>query len=444
MRMFTRRQFLQTSVAGAGALAVHTVFLPEFAAAQARAAAPVRFGIIGVGMHGSGLLKKAIELPGAECVAACDVYDGRHTLAREIVRPDLPTTRRYQDLLENKQIDCIIAAVPDHWHKQIAIDTVRAGKDLYCEKPLTHSADEGPEIVAAARKANRIVQVGSQRTSSALFAKARELYQAGAIGEISLVEASWGRNDPTGAWQYPPPSDLSPANVDWETWLGPAPKRPFDPLLFARWRAFKDFGTGPAGDLMVHLISGIQFVLGLNQPPRRAMALGGNFRWKDGRDTPDVQPVLLEYGSLPVYGRVTLGTDTPEGTRFFGSRGILEITDSMVIHTPQPGIDLAPSYYSDGFPEQMRQQYIREWHAKNDPPPGKEPTYNVVRYQGTTYQDATPHLWNFFEAVRSRKPVVQDADFGHRAALACHMANASLYRREPVTFDTGSGKIKAA
>src|SRR5206468_11521483 len=165
---------------------------------------------------------------------ACDLYDGRHALAREIVGPGVMTTRRYQELLESKAIDCIVAAVPDHWHKQIVVDAVSAGKDVYCEKPMSHSAADGFEMVAAAQKAGRIVQIGSQRTSSVVCAKARELIAQGVLGELGMVEGSLGRNSPNGAWQYPPPPDLSPANLDWDTWQGSVPKRPFDPVVFAR------------------------------------------------------------------------------------------------------------------------------------------------------------------------------------------------------------------
>src|SRR6266550_6464049 len=165
---FSRREFLAIGAGAAGAsLVTKTILLdPEPAWAFQAPVSPsdrVRFGIIGVGMQGSGLLANSIELPGVECVAACDLYDGRHTLAKEIVRPNLPTTRRYHELLENKNIDCIVAAVPDHWHKQIVVDAVSAGKDIYIEKPMSHTAAEGVEMAAEAKKNNRIVQVGSQR-----------------------------------------------------------------------------------------------------------------------------------------------------------------------------------------------------------------------------------------------------------------------------------------
>src|SRR3989449_2265337 len=155
--IFSRRKFLGLSAVAAGSLATKTIWLdpdPLWAMPQAVAASDrVRFGIIGIGMQGSGLLANSIELPGVECVAACDLYDGRHTLSKEIVNnPSLPTTRRYQELLANKGIDCLIAAVPDHWHKQVVVDAVSAGKDIYCEKPMSHTPADGVAMVDATKK----------------------------------------------------------------------------------------------------------------------------------------------------------------------------------------------------------------------------------------------------------------------------------------------------
>src|ERR1035437_1224356 len=289
----------------------------------------LRFGMIGIGMQGSGLLPAAIALPGVECVAAADLYDGRHTLAREITgNPNLPTTRHYQELLDRKDIDCIVAAVPDHWHKRVVIDACNAGKDIYCEKPMSHTAEQGFDMVAAAQKNSRIVQIGSQRVSSVLGAKARDLYHGGAIGDVERVELTLGRNDPTGAWEYPPPADLSPENLDWDTWLNDAPKIPFNKYHFARWRCWKEYGTGVGGDLMVHLLSGMMVTVGWNEIPRSASSLGGIFRWKDGRNMPDLHVVLFDYHGIPVYVRLGLGTETPELARFMGPKGILDATES--------------------------------------------------------------------------------------------------------------------
>src|SRR6476646_4726853 len=209
-RILSRRAFLQGSAAAAaGGLLVSKTIQLEAQPLLGSAVAPgdrVRFGMIGVGMQGSGLLGGAITIPGVECVGAADLYDGRHTLAREITaNPSLPTTRHYQELLDRKDIDCIVAAVPDHWHRRVVVDACNAGKDIYCEKPMSHNVADGLAMVEAERKNNRIVQIGSQRVSSVLCAKARELYAAGTIGEIEMVELTFGRNSPNGAWQYPPP-----------------------------------------------------------------------------------------------------------------------------------------------------------------------------------------------------------------------------------------------
>jgi len=446
-RALSRRAFLQAGAAGSGSLlTARTVLLAPQAignAAQTAAASErVRFGMIGIGMQGSGLLGTAITLPGVECVAAADLYDGRHTLAKEITgNPNLPTTRHYHELLERKDIDCIVAAVPDHWHMRVVVDACNAGKDIYCEKPMSHAAEQGFAMVEAARKNSRIVQIGSQRVSSVLCAKARELYHDGAIGDVEMVELSLGRNSPTGAWEYPPPFDLSPENLDWETWLNDAPKIPFDKYRFARWRCWREYGTGVGGDLMVHLISGMLVTLGWNEAPRSAQALGGIFRWNDGRNMPDLHTVLFDYHGIPVYVRLGLGTETPELARFMGPKGILDANGSELRHSPQLGVDTSPSYYTSSFPAKMREEYVKQWEAEHAVTPGHEPLLDDTVYKGNDWDDVRPHLWNFFQAVKSRKPVTEDAVFGNHAAIACHMANESYFRGKPVALDEASHRI---
>src|SRR5256714_13994617 len=437
-----------SAAAAGGSVAARNVLL----AGQAESEAPkrfaasdtVRFGMIGVGMQGSGLLGTSIQLPGVECAAAADLYDGRHTLAREIVRPDLPVTRRYRDLLDNKNIDCIVAAVPDHWHRQVVIDAVSAGKDIYCEKPMSHTAADGVAMVDAATKSGRIVQIGSQRVSSQTCAKAKEIIGQGLLGDLMLVEGWLGRNDPCGAWQYPPPFDLSPANLDWDTWQGDVvPKKAFNPLIFARWRSWKEYGTGVAGDLLVHLISGMMFMLGIKQPPRHAAAVGGIRHWKDGRNMPDVHAVVYYFGDLPVYMRLNLACEMPETYRIQGSKGLLEVDGQSVSFSPQLGVDTYPCYYDGRFPRAMREAYEKQWHAENDEKFAKMPARESVTYRmADNYDDFRPHLANFFDAVRTRRPVVEDVVFGHNAALACHMANESYFRKTSVVWDDGSRTIR--
>lgn len=447
-RGVSRRDFMWRTASVAGAtLAARTILLDPGPFYASPAPVPpsdvVRFGIIGIGMQGTGLLRTAIALPGAECAAACDLYDGRHDVAREIVGKPIPTTRRYQELLDNKEIDCIINATPDHWHRQIVIDCCNAGKAIYCEKPMTHSVAEGFEMIAAAEKNHCIVQVGSQRVSSVVYAKAKELIGEGAIGQVHLVEALMGRNDPNGAWQYPPPPDLSPQNLDWDTWLGSAPKIPFNPLHYARWRCWRVYGSGVAGDLFVHLLSGIHFVAGINQPPRRALALGGLFRWKDGRDVPDVHCALYDYPQFPVSIRMTLNTETPEVTRFLGTKGVIEILGNELTLATQDGLDHRPGSYYGSFPKPLREEYERKWHAQNDTviAQGVSETTTYRAPQG--YQDNREHMRNFFDAVRAGKPIVEDATFGNHTSIACHMANTSYFNNSIAVWDAAGKTVKA-
>jgi predicted dehydrogenase len=454
-REMSRREFVRRSTRTGIVLAAAPYFLqaqPAGAATQAVAASDrVRFGMIGIGMRGSGVLDACVRLPGVECAAACDLYDDRRTLANEIIGgatgKTVPTTRRYQDLLDNKEIDCLVAAVPDHWHRKIVVDACNAGKDIYCEKPMTHEIEEGFRIIEAARKNDRIVQIGSQRRSSITFAKARELIRQGAIGDVHSVEAILGRNSPCGAWVYTPPSDLSPQTLDWETWLGDAPRRPFDPIRFARWRAFQDYGEGLPGDLFVHSLTGIHYVMGLDAPPERAQSTGGLFHWKDGREYPDVMTTLYDYPNLRVAVLMTLCTHQDEVTRFLGTRGIIEILDEgeQMTVTAQDGKDDAPCYYDSSYPQKMRDTYENAWHAKNDPKPGAaQPIEGSETYTfPPNYDPLNDHLWNFFQSVKTRQPSVEDAVFGNDTSIACHMANYSYFHRSAAVWHASRGRLTA-
>ena len=451
-RGFSRREFMRTS-AGAGMTLAVPPYLLNHAEADASPppAETVRFGMIGIGMEGSGVLETSVGLPGAECVAACDLYDGRHTLANEIISgatgKTVPTTRRYQDLLDNEAIDAVVVAVPDHWHAKIIMDACNAGKDVYCEKPMTHKVEEGFEIIEAARKNNRIVQIGSQRRSSIHFAKAKELIEQGAIGDVYFAEGVLGRNSPCGAWVYPPPPGLSPQNLDWETWLGDAPKRPFDPIRFARWRAFRDYGEGLPGDLFVHTLTGIHYVMGLDAPPQRAQTYGGLYYWKDGRDYPDLMTTLYDYPNLQVAVLMTQMTNVDEVTRFFGTRGIIEVYgdgDRLSV-APQDGKDSEPCYYDSSFPAKMRAAYEKDWHSRND---AKLETAKPVEAQASYiyppgYSEFRHHLWNFFESVRTRRPSVEDATFGNNTSIGCHMANYSYFNKTAAVWNAAGRTITA-
>ncbi len=451
-RKFSRRNFLRASAGGltaAGFVGHTTVLAPRsLRAAPGGRESPsdrIGLGIIGVGMQGSGLLKRALSLPGVECVGAAELYDGRARLAREIAGKGIFTTRDYRELLVRPGVDAVIVATPDHWHRKLVVDCCNAGKDVYCEKPMSHTAQEGLEMIAAEQKNKRIVQVGSQRRSSVVYEKAKEILDSGALGTITLVEATLGRNSPTGAWQYPVPPDASEETIDWQTWLGKAPPRPFDGARWARWRCWRDYGTGVAGDLFVHLITGIHYILGVDEPPLRAQSMGGLFRWKDGRDVPDTLSTLYEYSQFPVYVRVSLGSHSEEVTRFLGTGGTLEVNYQRVDFTPQDGKDHRPSYFSQSWPYPLRLAFSQKWHEENDPGPGTgKVTASTQRYvRPDNYNSVRDHLYNFFHSVRTRKESVQDATFGHHAALGCHMANYSYFNQTMATWDAQAKKMQS-
>jgi predicted dehydrogenase len=265
MQMLNRRNFLKAaSVATAGSLT--GAKLNALAGAEGGKAIAandhIQIALIGAGIQGQGDTRVALEVPGVKLLAVADCYQGRLDHSKELWGKDIFTTKDYGEILSRKDIDAVIIATPDHWHKQAAIDAMKAGKDVYCEKPMIHLYSDGPEIIETARETKRIIQIGSQRVSSKVYLKAKELLAAGAIGELNMVSARWDRNSTMGAWSYTVPLDASTETCDWPRFLGTAPKIPFNAEHFFQWRKWKAYGSGVAGDLFVHLFSGTHFITG--------------------------------------------------------------------------------------------------------------------------------------------------------------------------------------
>lgn len=336
--MPTRRHFLQTGpaiLAAAGFAGAGQSFSPNDR---------IRIATIGFGGMGMGDTRYALSVPGVELAAVCDVYDGRLTRARELHGDQIFTTRDYREVLARKDIDAVIVATPDHWHAALSIAAMEAGKDVYCEKPMVQSVADGQTVIAAERRTGRIFQVGSQYVTSAVYRKARDLVQSGAIGRLTMVEAWLDRNTALGAWQYSIPPDASPATVDWGRFLGRAPKRPFDAIRLFRWRNYRDYGTGVAGDLFVHLLSGLHLVTG-STGPERILSTGGLRYWNDGRDVPDVMLAMLDYAKQPAHPeftmslRVNLKSGVPDerfGFRFMGTDGVITTSMSSLLLEKAP------------------------------------------------------------------------------------------------------------
>jgi predicted dehydrogenase len=449
MRSLTRREFMSIGAGSvaAGAAARITLLEPAALWGADRAIAPsdrVRFASIGTGTRGCELLAASLDVPGIECVAVCDLYDSRHEAAQETLQKQVPATRHYKEILDRKDVDAVIVAVADHQHRRIVADACAAGKDVYCEKPMSHTVEDGFAMVDAVRKGNRIMQVGSQRVSSIIYEKARELYASGALGDVFFIEGSSDRNSASGAWVYPIPSDASEQTIDWNEFLVGAPKRPFDAARFFRWRCFSDYGEGLAGDLFVHLLSGIHFITGINEAPKRAQSSGGLFRWKDGRDFPDVIETLYDYPKFRVVLRCNLNNAGGEPIKFHGTKGTMEINGQTLTFTPQDTSPKPEGYSLKGWPMRLRKEYLAKWAAENPPPGPLE--YQAVEAETFTappgYSDVSAHEANFFEAVRTRKPTVENEEFGNHAAIGCHLANYAYFKNIIATWDDGAKTIR--
>ncbi|WP_031500557.1 Gfo/Idh/MocA family protein [Bryobacter aggregatus] len=412
----------------------------------------IRFALIGAGGMGSGDANSALAVGGSEIVAVSDIYDGRLQRAKERWGKHLFATRDYREVLARKDVDSVIVGTPDHWHAQIAIDAMEAGKDVYVEKPMVQKAADGLRVWQTQQKTGRILQVGSQRVSSIVYQKAQELLKSGAIGELNMVEAWWDRNSANGAWQYSIPPDANPANIDWDRFLGSAPKRPFEPMRLFRWRNYQDYGTGVAGDLFVHLFSGMHFITGAIGP-ERIYATGGLRFWKDGRDVPDVMLGLYDYPKTDAHPAFNLslrvnfvsGAGESSGFRFVGSEGIMTVGNGVTV-TKQPR-ESEPGYNIDTFTEATQKEFLKKYREQY---PKQEAKADSMRPNGEErylppprYSDHQNHHANFLASVRSRKPVVEDALFGIRAAGPALMSNVSVFEKRQVQWDPIAAKVKA-
>lgn len=444
--MLNRRTFMKSASAiAAASLAGTTIDAFALQAEQPIAKNDlIQIALIGAGGQGQFDTGIALEVPGTKLLAVADCYQGRLDHSKEVWGNDIFTTRDYNEILARKDIDAVIIATPDHWHKRAAIDAMRAGKDVYLEKPMIHLYSDGPEIIETARTTNRILQVGSQRVSSAIYARAKELLASGAIGQLNAVSAHWDRNSAIGAWDYTVPLDANTETCDWPRFLGTAPKIPFNAEHFFQWRKWKAYGSGVAGDLFVHLFSGTHFVTGAHGPTR-AMATGGLRFWKDGRDVPDVMLALFDYPegfNLSLRVNFVDGGQESEGLTFTGSEGTMEITGNGVNVTRVPrqkASGLTVGTFTKDMQKQIEAAYLEKYPVTHP----DETSLGFERYSAPEgYQDSYDHFRNFFASVRNRQPVVEDPVFGFRAAGAALLSNLSYEEDRIVHWDPEKMEIR--
>ena len=396
-----RREFLRTV---AGATAATALSSSRILGANNR----IRLGLIGCGSRGVGDMDNFVKLGDVDVAALCDVY-GTHVDRAKKTAPAAKTFKDHRQLLDAKDVDVVLIAVPDHWHQAITIDALNAGKDVYVEKPLTLTIDEGPAIVKAARVNTRICQVGMQQRSGAHYLQAkREYFDSGTLGKITLVRTWWHGNS-FHLRRAPAALQTQPADLDWAHFLGPVKWRDYDPQQFYNWRAYLDFGGGQITDLFTHWIDVVHMFMG-DDMPVSASASGGVYNYKDGRTAPDTINVLLEYPSqFTATFEATLAPGiSGSAIEFCGTEGRLWISRARYEYYPRTADAPAGSASAAA------------------PPP------TIVQASGNLDRD---HMQNFVDCVRSRKLPNGDVLIGHRSAQASHLGNLAYLQKRRIAFD---------
>lgn len=453
-----RRHFIKSVTAASALIATGSVAKPFNIIRDLKKISPndkIRFATIGMGIQGNQDTKAALRgVPDAEFVAAADLYDGRLTHVKETYGKDIFTTRDYRKILERKDIDAVLVVTPDHWHDHITKASLQAGKHVYCEKPMVQHIDEGKSVIDAWKKSGKTMQIGSQRISSASFKEAKRLFQAGEIGDINFVESNNDRFNSLGAWNYSIPTDASLTTLDWDTFLGDAPKTAFDAKRFFRWRNYKDYGTGVAGDLFVHLITGVHFVTN-SMGPERIFSSGELSYWKDGRDVPDVLVSILEYPKTDLHSnfqmvlRVNFANAgaVANNTRIIGTEGQIEFTENNLILTKKK-LPKAPGYggYDSfgTFSASEQKEFEKQYNAQYPADSRKADPVKEIRFDAPKEDDAhANHFRDFFENVRKGTlGTVEDPVFGFRAAAPVLACNDSYFKKKIIQWDPVEMKIK--
>jgi predicted dehydrogenase len=405
MRANTRRDFIKKTALVSTALLAYPP--SQVLGANER----VRVGMIGVGSRGQELLQQVLQVPNLELVAIADVYGRRREEAKERA-PAIQTLDDHRRLLERQDIDGVVVASPLHLHARHFLDTLASGKDLYLEKTMTWSIPEAEECLQAARKSDRVIQIGLQHESSGALADTKKWIKAGLAGNVTQVESWMSRNTPhgKGQWVRPLPSDCTPQNVNWKAFLNGRPEQAFDPNKFINWRLFWQFSGGNVTENMVHQIAWIMSALELPLPTAAYMS-GGIFSEKDGREVPDTIAVTFDFPNDKVVTWQSTFNNNRYGLgeRLLGSDGTIEHimgANEMVATKSEERIH----YY----PETV--------NRPNEPSlSGQTPDQN--------------HMANWIDCIRTRNTPNAPVDIGYRAAVASHMANLAYRHKQRITLE---------
>ncbi len=430
-----RRDFLKKTLgagaSGAALLAARPA-LAQNAASVAKVAGAndrIRIALVGAGGQGRADLLTMMRTGRVDCVAIADVDDIQAQIALKALsdaghpKPEL-VARDYRRVLERPDVDAVVVATPDHWHALVTIEACLAGKDVYCEKPLATSIAEGRAMVNAARKKNRIVQVGTQQRSTTHFDEAIKYLRSGELGKIRTVTV-WAYLD----WKAeiaPAPDEPAPLTVDYDMWLGPAPKRSFNRNRFHfTFRWYWDYSGGLMTDWGAHWLDvanwGMQLADGTVQVPTEIMSIGGKLGYpKDAMETPDTQQVLFKCRDYSIIWQHALGIGRgPEarehGAAFHGNNGVLVLDRNGWEVVPETVYLNGPrNYKMTGLPKQLR---------------GRGP------------EGLDLHVQNFLDCLRSRKRPVADVETGHQSVSVCHLANIAFRTGSIVKWDAAQEQV---
>lgn len=408
----SRRDFLRRSALATGAAGLLAASLRPARSRPVGANERINIGIIGVGGRGRALMNMLMDLAkkpsvNIAVVAVCDVYERR--LRDAASRSGAKPYRDYHDLLNHPDLDAVVIATPDHWHARMTIDAMKAGKDVYCEKPMTRYWEEAKEVARVARETGRVTQIGAQSASDERYWKAHEIIASGGIGKLVWSQSGSYRNVPSGDWNWPIDRNAGPNkkgldHIDWQRWLGPAPKRPWEPERFFRFRKFWDYSGGQATDLLYHSLSHMEIALG-PEFPKRVVASGGNYVFtlqNDNREVPDTFHVLIDYPSkhtVVLTATQVNKTRAPEMIR--GRKGNISFEKWAVIVTPE-----------EPFKDEVNKQRI-QCRPRRD----------------------TDHMVNFLECMRTRKECTLNAQVGYKVMVAIGLSTLAYRHNKVLLFD---------
>lgn len=427
----SRRDFVKTAAAGVTALSAGRVF-----GANER----VNVGLIGFGLIGRFHMAALKQQPDVQITAVCDAHRGRVDQAAEMAGGNPAKYRDFRKLLEDKNVDAVYVATPDHWHALMTMLACAAGKDVYVEKPLTLFVREGRWMIDVARRTKRVIQVGTQNRSGPAFQHARELISQGRLGQIVSASNNNLRNVMPG---FGNPADCAPpAELDYDMFLGPAPKRPYNPnrsIYHFRW--FWDYSGGQATNLGQHSLDLVHWMLGVTAP-KSVYSSGGRWFLKDNCEVPDTQDVIIEYPGFNVTcqyreasaGKGGLGMG---GLTFYGTQGCLPISRKGFELSPDPKVNpnnvvagiLGVKGHPVGGPQLEPEQTGQFW------------TTPEVDTNGDAIKDYARHTRNFIDCVKSRKQPISDLESGHQVATVCHLSNLSLRTGRKLTWDAAKEEI---